>query len=939
MSIADILVAVTGLALIAVLAWYFFAPRRAAQAQLEGGRQVVDVTVKGGYSPSLIRVEAGTPVRLRFHRQENSDCTARVVFPDLRKSASLAAFGTTTLDLDLTEPGEYAWACGMNMLHGTLVAEAPGAHAPQQAQTALAAPEQGAGKVAEAGRGVTQDNRSTARAVGPRLDAGPAAERIEFMLPGALRSLPTDTARAEVQLKAIGGVDSASVNFGAERAVLTYDPELLDPDGLTKAVAEATGFPARLRPDPGSAGTEDAEAQARKEEVRDLKRRVGLGALLTVPVLYAAMVEHFIGEQYVPDVLENRYVQLALTLPVMLYVGWPIHSIGWRALRNRSAEMNSLITLGTIAAFVYSLVATLFPQVLPEDVREVYYEVVGFILTVILLGRLIEARARASTGDAIRALVSLAPATARVVRGDAEAEVPVEDVQVGDLIRVRPGEKVPVDGEVTDGTSTIDESMVTGESLPVTKKAGDPVIGATVNTTGVFTMRATKVGSETALAQIIKLVQEASSSKAPIQRLADLVASYFVPAVIFLAIVTFVLWFILGPALTLAVVAAVSVLIIACPCALGLATPLSIMVASGKGAQSGVLVKSAESLETAHRLRTVVLDKTGTITRGKPELTDVVPVGGQDESELLRLVASAEADSEHPLAGAVVTGARDRGMQLSRVTTFDSITGKGVRATVDGRELLIGNARLLRDADIATSELEQRADSLADQGKTPMYVGIDGRAAGLVAVADTVKEDSVAAIGALKALGLEVAMITGDNERTARAVAAQVGIDRVLADVLPEQKAAEVRRLQDEGKLVAMVGDGINDSPALAQADVGVAIGTGTDVAIEAADITLMSGELRGLVTAIALSKAAMRNIKQNMVLAFGYNVAAIPVAAGLLYPFTGALLSPLIAAAAMAISSISVVLNSARLNRFSAPTLPALQHRGAQAPASGPLR
>ena len=941
MSIADILVAVTGLALIAVLAWYFFAPRRAAQAQLEGGRQVVDVTVKGGYSPSLIRVEAGTPVRLRFHRQENSDCTARVVFPDLRKSASLAAFGTTTLDLDLTEPGEYAWACGMNMLHGTLVAEAPGAHAPQQAQTALAAPEQGAGKVAEAGRGVTQDNRSTARAVsvGPRLDAGHAAERIEFMLPGALRSLPTDTARAEVQLKAIGGVDSASVNFGAERAVLTYDPELLDPDGLTKAVAEATGFPARLRPDPGSAGTEDAEAQARKEEVRDLKRRVGLGALLTVPVLYAAMVEHFIGEQYVPDVLENRYVQLALTLPVMLYVGWPIHSIGWRALRNRSAEMNSLITLGTIAAFVYSLVATLFPQVLPEDVREVYYEVVGFILTVILLGRLIEARARASTGDAIRALVSLAPATARVVRGDAEAEVPVEDVQVGDLIRVRPGEKVPVDGEVTDGTSTIDESMVTGESLPVTKKAGDPVIGATVNTTGVFTMRATKVGSETALAQIIKLVQEASSSKAPIQRLADLVASYFVPAVIFLAIVTFVLWFILGPALTLAVVAAVSVLIIACPCALGLATPLSIMVASGKGAQSGVLVKSAESLETAHRLRTVVLDKTGTITRGKPELTDVVPVGGQDESELLRLVASAEADSEHPLAGAVVTGARDRGMQLSRVTTFDSITGKGVRATVDGRELLIGNARLLRDADIATSELEQRADSLADQGKTPMYVGIDGRAAGLVAVADTVKEDSVAAIGALKALGLEVAMITGDNERTARAVAAQVGIDRVLADVLPEQKAAEVRRLQDEGKLVAMVGDGINDSPALAQADVGVAIGTGTDVAIEAADITLMSGELRGLVTAIALSKAAMRNIKQNMVLAFGYNVAAIPVAAGLLYPFTGALLSPLIAAAAMAISSISVVLNSARLNRFSAPTLPALQHRGAQAPASGPLR
>ncbi len=875
MTAADIAVVLTGLVLIAVLAWYFFAPRAATQAQVEGGRQVVDVTVKGGYSPSLIRVEAGTPVRLRFHRQENSDCTSRVVFPDLRKSASLEAFGTTTFDLEVAEPGEYSWACGMNMLHGTLVAEAPGGNgAAQTAQTALASAE------------------------------------------------------------SVGGVDSATINGGAERAVLTYDADLVDTDGLTRAVAEATGFPARLRPDPGSSGTEDPEVVARKQEVRDLKRRVALGAVLTLPVLYAAMVEHFIGEQYVPDVLENRYVQLLLTLPVMLYVGWPIHSIGWRALANRSAEMNSLITLGTIAAFTYSLVATFVPQILPADVRDVYYEVVSFILTVILLGRLIEARARAGTGDAIRALVSLAPATARVLRDGAETEIPAEQVQVGDLLRVRPGEKVPVDGEVTDGTSTIDESMVTGESLPVTKTAGDPVIGATGNTTGAFTMRATRVGSETALAQIIKLVQEASSSKAPIQRLADLVASYFVPAVIFLAITTFVLWFVLGPALTFAVVAAVSVLIIACPCALGLATPLSIMVASGKGAQYGVLVKSAASLETAHKLDTVVLDKTGTITRGKPELTDVVPVGGQDETELLRLVASAEADSEHPLAGAIVAGARDRGIALSGVTTFDSITGKGVRATVDGRELLIGNARLLRDADIATGELEQQADTLADQGRTPMYVAIDGRAAGLVAVADTVKPDSAAAVAALKRLGLEVAMMTGDNARTANAVARQVGIERVLADVLPDQKAAEVRRLQDEGKLVAMVGDGINDSPALAQADVGVAIGTGTDVAIEAADITLMSGELRGLVTAVALSKATMRNIRQNLVLAFGYNVAAIPVAAGLLYPVTGALLSPLIAAAAMAISSISVVANSARLNRFTPPVLAASTPVDTRSPA-----
>jgi Cu+-exporting ATPase len=904
MTAAEVVVVVGGIALIAALAWYFFAPRKAVGAQMEGGRQVVDITVRGGYSPSLVRVEAGKPVRLRFDRQENSDCSARVVFPDLRKSASLAAFGTTTLDLDIAEPGEYSWACGMNMLHGTLIAEA----------------REGAD------RGVTDENRETARAVGvgPRLDAGPGCERAEFALPGALRSLPTDVARAEAELRAVGGVDSAQVNVGMERAVVLYDPDLVDTDGLTQAVAAATGFPARLRAEPGSTDTEDAEAADRKAEVRDLKIRVGIGALLTLPVLYAAMIMHFIGEQYVPDVLESPWTQLVLTLPVFLWIGWPIHSTGWRALLNRSAEMNSLITLGTIAAFAYSLVATVVPQVLPEGVREVYYEVVSFIITVILLGRLVEARARAGTGDAIRALVGLVPATARVLRDGQEVEVPVDDVQAGDEVRVRPGEKIPVDGEVVDGSSNVDESMVTGESVPVSKSPGDEVIGATVNQTGAFTMRATRVGSDTALAQIIRLVQEAQTSKAPIQRIVDTVASYFVPAVLFLAIATFVLWFVLGPELTLAVVATVSVLIIACPCALGLATPLSIMVATGKGAQSGVLVKSAEALETAHKLDTVVLDKTGTITRGTPSLTDVVPVGGQDETELLRLVASAEVDSEHPLAAAIVAGARDRSLDLARVTTFDSVTGKGVRATVEGRELLIGNTRLLSDAGIATAELEQRADELADDGKTPMYVAIDGRAAGLVAVADTVRPESAAAIGALQQMGLEVAMITGDNVRTADAVARLVGIDRVLADVLPDQKAAEVRALQDEGKIVAMVGDGINDSPALAQADVGIAIGTGTDVAIEAADVTLMSGDLRGLVTAVALSRATMRNIRQNLVLAFGYNAAAIPVAAGLLYPLTGALLSPMIAAAAMALSSISVVVNAARLNGFTAPRLAA---------------
>ena len=930
MTPADFAVILGGLVLIALLAWYFFAPQKATHAQVEGGRQVVDITVKGGYSPSFVRVEAGKPVRLRFDRQESSDCTARVVFPDLRKSASLAAFGTTTLDLDIAEPGEYSWACGMNMLHGTLVAEAPdggdGGEQPQaeRGETPFASPAHDHGGAAEAARGVTQQNRETARAVGvgPQLHAGDRCERAEFLLPGALSSLPTDVARSEAQLRAIGGVDKAEVNFGAERAVIMYDPGLVDADGLTKAVAKATGFPARLRPEPGSEGTEDAEAHAHAEEVRDLKRRVAVGAVFTLPVLYAAMVEHFVGEQFVPDLLENRVVQLLLTLPVFFWVGWPIHTVGWHALRNRSAEMNSLITLGTIAALGYSLVATFARDVLPEQVDAVYYEVVSFILTVILLGRLVEARARAGTGDAIRALVELAPATARVLRDGQEVEVDVDDVQVGDEIRVRPGEKIPVDGEIVEGTSTIDESMVTGESVPVSKSTGEQLIGATVNQTGTFTMRATKVGADTALAQIVKLVQEAQTSKAPIQRLVDVVASYFVPVAIFIAITAFVVWFVVGPQLTLAVVAAVTVLVIACPCALGLATPLSIMVGTGKGAQNGVLIKDAEALETAHKLDVVVLDKTGTITRGKPSLTDVVPVGGQDEAELLRLVASAEVDSEHPLATAIVAGAKDRGLGLARVTTFDSVTGKGIRATVEGRELLIGNARLLSDADIATGGLEQHADRLADDGKTPMYVAVDGRAAGLVAVADTIKPDSAAAIRALHDLGLEVAMITGDNERTAQAVARQVGIDRVLADVLPDQKAAEVRNLQDEGKVVGMVGDGINDSPALAQADVGIAIGTGTDVAIEAADVALMSGELKGLVTAIALSKATMRNIKQNLVLAFGYNAAAIPVAAGVLYPFTGVLLSPLIAAAAMALSSISVVVNSARLNAFNPPPL-----------------
>ncbi|MDQ3481776.1 MAG: heavy metal translocating P-type ATPase [Actinomycetota bacterium] len=858
MTAADIAVILAGGSLIAGLAWFFFKPREAAHARKEGDVQTVDVRVKGGYAPNLIRATAGTPLRLRFDRQENTDCSARVVFPEFRLSTSLPPFRTTTVELMPTEPGRFGFACGMNMLHGTLVVDAPNANARD-------------GNVLPAPRKQVQASQTA---------------------PTKSGDLAREDGRGELSTAGGDGTDCDGADNGGA---------------------------------PVTEQTQDDEAAARAAEVRDLRFRVGLGALLTLPLLYATMLAQFLSADYVPDVLENPWVQLLLSGPVMVLIGWPIHRTGMLALGNRSADMNTLISLGTIAAFGYSMLATIVPQALPDDVREVYYEVVSFIITIILLGRLIEARARAGTGNAIRTLLDLAPRTAQVLRAGIETEIPIEDVVVGDEIVVRPGEKVPVDGVIVRGRSTLDESMVTGESVPVEKAEDDTVIGATINSTGAFTMRATKVGADTMLAQIVKLVQEAQASKAPIQRIADLVAGYFVPAVVFIAVVAFVVWFVLGPdpSLTYALVAAVSVLIIACPCALGLATPLSIMVGTGKGAQAGVLIRSAEALETAHKVHTVVLDKTGTLTQGKPTLTDVVAVvPGVAEERLLRLVASAEHASEHPLAQAIVAGARDRGLQLSEVSWFDSVTGKGVRATVDGQELLVGNARLLSDVGISTAALEERAASLAEQGKTPMFVALDGRAAGLVGVADTVKPESEAAVCVLHGLGIQIAMLTGDNRRTAEAVAAQVGIDRVLAEVLPEDKVAEIRSLQDEGDLVAMVGDGVNDAPALAQADVGIAIGTGTDVAIEASDVTLVSGDLGGLVTAVALSKATMRNIRQNLVLAFAYNTAAIPIAAGVVYPFTGGLLSPMIAAGAMAASSLSVVLNASRLSRFTPPAV-----------------
>ena len=818
----DVVVVAGAVVLTVVLAWFFFGPKRARRAALVDGGQQAEVVVRGGYDPSVVRARQGVPLRLVFDRQESGDCTSRVVLAEFGINRTLPAFARTAVDLMPTAAGSFTFACGMNMVQGTLVVE------------------------------------------------------------------PADS-----------GSD-ASLHTGGEA-------------GLSAQEASEERAPMAGAPDG------DAEAAERRTEIRDLSRRVFVGALLTAPLAVAVMAHEVFGAMWVPAWIMNHWVQLALISPVMFFTGWPIHRSGWLILRRRSADMNSLITLGTTAAFAYSLLVTVAPGVLPDEVRDVYFEAVGVIVTLILLGRLLEVRAKAGTGEAIRRLIGLQARTARVLRGGEELEVLIEDVEVGDVVAVRPGEKIPVDGEVVDGRSAVDESMVTGEPIPVGKESGDTVIGATINQTGAFRFRATKVGRDTMLAQIIRLVEQAQASKAPIQRLVDLVSSYFVPVVMLIAVWTFAVWFVAGPApaLTLALVSAVAVLIIACPCALGLATPLSIMVGTGKGATQGILIRSAEALEAAHRLDTIVLDKTGTITRGQPVLTDVIVVGDLDETGLLALVASAERSSEHPLAAAIVAGAADRGVAVVEPTLFDSITGKGIRAVVSGREVLVGNARLLADAGIDASGLEVSSTALAEDGRTPMLVAVDGRPAGVIAVADTVKDESAAAVAALQRAGLEVVMITGDNRRTAAAIARQVGITRVLAEVLPEHKADEVRRLQGEGRRVGMVGDGINDAPALAQADVGSAIGTGTDVAIESSDITLVSGNLGGLVTAISLSRATMRNIRQNLVLAFVYNTAGIPIAAGVLYPFFGIRLSPMIAAAAMALSSLSVVTNANRLRRW----------------------
>lgn len=664
-------------------------------------------------------------------------------------------------------------------------------------------------------------------------------------------------------------------------------------------------------------------------ELTDMRRRFWISVLLTVPVFAIGMSDLIPGQPLQQSVSPESltWLQLVLATPVVLWGGWPFFVRAWQSLVNRSLNMFTLIGLGVTVAYVYSLVATIFPDIFPHSFRghggtvPVYFEAAAVITTLVLLGQLLELKARGQTSAAIKSLLGLAPKTARRVGDDgSEEDVPLDNVMVGDNLRVRPGEKIPVDGVVSEGSSTVDESMISGEPLPVSKRTGDRIIGATVNGTGTFLMRAERVGAETLLSQIVQMVAEAQRSRAPIQKLADRVSAFFVPTVILIALITFVVWAILGPEprLAYALINAVAVLIIACPCALGLATPMSIMVATGKGAQIGVLFRNAEAIEVLREVDTLVVDKTGTVTEGKPKLMTVLASSDLNEQAILKFAASLEQGSEHPLASAILAGANERGLELTRVENFQSITGKGVSASVTGRTVAIGNKALLEDLKIDPGRLATKAEELRSQGQTVMFVAIDGTAAGLLGVADPIKDSSPEAIEQLHQQGLRIIMLTGDSQTTADAVGKVLGLDGVISEVLPNQKAEVIKRLQSEGRRVAMAGDGINDAPALAQADVGIAMGTGTDVAMQSAGVTLVKGDLRGIVRAIKLSRATMQNIKQNLLFAFLYNALGVPIAAGVLYPFFGILLSPMIAAAAMSFSSVSVIGNALRLRKTS---------------------
>jgi len=727
--------------------------------------------------------------------------------------------------------------------------------------------------------------------------------------------------RIEKVLGKMDGVLRVSVNFAAEKAIIEYDPQKTRLSAIKQAI-EKIGYKV-LNIEKKTVVDED---KLRKDkEIRTLWIKFIISVLFAAPLLYLAMVPMISWLPFpIPGFLEPmhfplRYAltQMALAIPVII-AGNRFYSVGFKALIQRSPNMDSLIAIGTTAAVIYSLYSTYQISIgNSHAVEGLYFETAGVIITLILLGKSLEAVSKGKTSEAIKKLMGLAPKTAIVIQDGKETEVPIEEVEIGDLILVKPGEKIPVDGEVIDGHTAIDESMLTGESIPVDKKAGDKVYAASINTNGIIRFRATKVGGDTALAQIIKLVEDAQNSKAPIAKMADIVSGYFVPIVAAIAVLAFAGWLIAGQTLVFALTIFISVLVIACPCALGLATPTAIMVGTGKGAEYGILIKSGEALETAHKINTIVFDKTGTITEGKPEVTDIIAASGMTRERLLQIAASGEKGSEHPLGEAIVRKAEKENLGFLEINNFEAIPGHGIEVTIEGVNALIGNRKLMDERGITLGELEGQSDRLAGEGKTPMYIAVDNKMSGIIAVADVVKESSAKAVKRLQSMGIEVIIITGDNRKTAEAIAKLVGINRVLAEVLPQDKSNEVKKLQAEGKKVAMVGDGINDAPALAQADIGIAIGSGTDVAMESADIVLMRSDLMDVPAAIHLSKSTIRNIKENLFWAFGYNVAGIPIAAGILYLFGGPLLNPMFAAAAMSLSSVSVLTNALRLKRF----------------------
>ena len=750
-------------------------------------------------------------------------------------------------------------------------------------------------------------------------DLGYEARVEKILLPIQGMTCAACVTKVEKTLRSVKGVTRASVNFATERASVEYLPEEVTLRDLRKVVRDAGYDVLEVEED----DIVEKERIAREAELSRLKWKFITGLVLLIPILLLMW-----GASFLEKIGLSRkitfFLQFLLATPVQFWVGRSFYAGFWKATKSKTSDMNTLIAVGTSAAYIYSLMVTFVPHLIMVKglMMDVYFDTSAAIIVLILLGRFLESRAKGRTSEAIKKLMGLQPKTARVIRDGREMDISLKEVVPGDIVLVRPGEKIPVDGIVREGYSSVDESMVTGESIPIEKRAGDKVIGATINKSGSFQFEATRVGKDTVLAQIIRLVQEAQGSKPPIARMADVIASYFVPVVILVAIATFLIWVVFGPhpSLTYAFLNFVAVLIIACPCSLGLATPTSIMVGTGKGAENGILIRGAEALETAHQLHIIVLDKTGTLTKGEPSVTDIVESKRFTQKEILTLSASAERRSEHPLGEAILKKAMEEGLTLLDPKDFQAIAGQGIEATIDSKRILLGNKKMMDERKVNLNGMADRSEQLSREGKTPMFLAVDGEMAGVIAVADTLKDHSKKAVEALRRMGLEVVMLTGDNRRTAEAIAKQAGIDRVLAEVLPEMKAEEVRRLQSEGKKVGMVGDGINDAPALAQADVGIAIGTGTDVAMESSDITLIGGDLKGIVTAIALSKATIRNIKQNLFWAFAYNTILIPVAAGVLFPFFGILLNPIFAAGAMAFSSVTVVSNALRLRRFKPP-------------------